>query len=95
MKIYFERISFVSSPALIRTNFHVVALETDKETANKLYDSHDKQYPIGRIGSGEDIANAVAFLASSEASFITGVNFVADGGAMNANLTAPNVRSFR
>jgi len=36
--------------------------------------------PTGRFGTPEEIANAVAFLGSAEASFITGANLVADGG---------------
>jgi NAD(P)-dependent dehydrogenase (short-subunit alcohol dehydrogenase family) len=36
--------------------------------------------PLGRIGRPEDIANAVVFLASDEASFITGSEFFVDGG---------------
>jgi len=36
--------------------------------------------PIGRIGRPEDIANLVSFLASDEASFITGQAISADGG---------------
>ena len=36
--------------------------------------------PLHRMGSGWDIANAALFLASDEASFITGVSLVVDGG---------------
>lgn len=38
------------------------------------------QYPVRRLGRPEDIANAVAFLCSPEASFITGVTLPVDGG---------------
>lgn len=37
-------------------------------------------YPLGRIGTAEDVANAVAFLASDRASFITGSTLPVDGG---------------
>ncbi len=36
--------------------------------------------PLGRMGTPEEIASAVAFLASNEASFVTGATLVADGG---------------
>jgi 3-oxoacyl-[acyl-carrier protein] reductase len=39
-----------------------------------------KLTPLGRFGTPEDIANAVAFLASEEASFITGATLQVDGG---------------
>jgi NAD(P)-dependent dehydrogenase (short-subunit alcohol dehydrogenase family) len=37
-------------------------------------------YPLGRIGRPEELAATVAFLASDEASFISGRTFVVDGG---------------
>ncbi|MGK9149322.1 SDR family oxidoreductase [Plantibacter flavus] len=39
-------------------------------------------YPLGRVGEPEDIAAAVAFLASSDASWITGHTLPVDGGLM-------------
>jgi NAD(P)-dependent dehydrogenase (short-subunit alcohol dehydrogenase family) len=51
--------------------------------ADKLDDfkvSFAARIPTGRFGTPEEIANAVAFLGSAEASFITGANLVADGG---------------
>jgi NAD(P)-dependent dehydrogenase (short-subunit alcohol dehydrogenase family) len=40
-----------------------------------------KRVPMGRYGRPEEIAAAVAFLASEEASYITGVTLIVDGGA--------------
>jgi len=41
-------------------------------------------HPMGRIGRPEDIANAILFLASDEASFISGSTLIVDGGSRTA-----------
>jgi NAD(P)-dependent dehydrogenase (short-subunit alcohol dehydrogenase family) len=46
----------------------------------KLSEMDHKQHPAGRVGRPEDIASMAAYLISNEAGFITGANFVVDGG---------------
>ena len=43
--------------------------------------------PMGRFGEPQEIARAAAFLASEDASFVTGTTFLADGGLSAAYLT--------
>jgi NAD(P)-dependent dehydrogenase (short-subunit alcohol dehydrogenase family) len=45
-------------------------------------------YPVGRVGRPDDVANAVVFLASARASFITGVTLPVDGGLSIASPAA-------
>ncbi|MFG2870791.1 SDR family NAD(P)-dependent oxidoreductase [Streptomyces sp. NPDC048338] len=42
-------------------------------------------YPLGRVGTPEDIAAAVAFLASADAAWITGTTLRVDGGLLAVN----------
>ena len=62
-------------PGFVRTPF-IQGLIADSEREKKLTAMH----PIGRLGEPEDIAKAVLFLASDEASWITGHALVVDGG---------------
>lgn len=43
-------------------------------------------YPLGRVGEPHEIASAIAFLASDEASFITGITLPVEGGVLAGHL---------
>jgi len=62
-------------PGFVRTPMAKTLLE-DPIKENRLVDTH----PLGRLGTPEDVANAVLFLASDLASWITGSALVVDGG---------------
>jgi glucose 1-dehydrogenase len=51
-------------------------LLNDPQQLNALID----QIPLGRLGKPEDVAGLAAFLASDEASYVTGATYFVDGG---------------
>jgi NAD(P)-dependent dehydrogenase (short-subunit alcohol dehydrogenase family) len=55
------------------------ALERDPQAARERILTH---YPLGRFASPLDVANAAVFLASAEASYITGTDVFVDGGLL-------------
>jgi cyclopentanol dehydrogenase len=63
-------------PGGVETPMAVECLGDDLEARRALIAAH----PIGRIGEPEEIATGVLFLASDEASFVTGASLVIDGG---------------
>lgn len=63
-------------PGIIATPMIDRVTKKDKETINQF----TKMEPIGRLGSAEEVANAVIWLCSDEASFVTGHPMVVDGG---------------
>lgn len=71
------------APAVVRTRL-AQALWEDREA--EVAAAH----PLGRIGEPEDIANAIVFLASDAASWITGTTLPVDGGASQAS-SAPGL----
>ena len=71
-------------PGFIATSIFGASLGLPREQADQMAEmvaqTGDAMQPIGRIGQGQDIANMAAFLASDAASFITGGEFLVDGG---------------
>jgi 3-oxoacyl-[acyl-carrier protein] reductase len=59
-----------------------IATEMVKQMPEKIQQTMVGRTPIGRIGQPEDVANAYAWLASDQASFITGTVLSVDGGAV-------------
>ncbi|MEK3935671.1 SDR family NAD(P)-dependent oxidoreductase [Sporosarcina sp. FSL W7-1349] len=66
-------------PGLTDTNMAQQLIDGDGggEEIRNLYEN---AYPLGRLGKPEEIANTIAFLASDEASFISGAMIPVDGG---------------
>jgi len=58
--------------------------ESGKGSVDEFYNNIEKAIPMGRLGTPEEIAQAVAFLASEGASYITGVALQIDGGYIKA-----------
>ena len=63
----------IETPMVAKLDLPAGALSAFKQTFTA-------RVPVGRFGAAEEIANVVAFLASAEASYITGANLVIDGG---------------
>ncbi len=62
-------------PGLIKTN-----LSRGLISHEKLMDAYRERIPMGRAGRAEEVASVVCFLASDEASYVTGTTLVVDGG---------------
>lgn len=59
----------------------LTAEETDPEDPQRVLDEIVETVPVGRFGKPEEIGYLAAFLASDEAAYITGSEFVIDGGS--------------
>jgi NAD(P)-dependent dehydrogenase (short-subunit alcohol dehydrogenase family) len=71
-------------PGPIRTPLLEYLISDEQKRANRL-----NHIPAGRFGEPPDIANAALYLASDESDWVTGTEFVVDGGITAAYLTEP------
>ena len=72
------RVNAVSPGTIDSPMLHdFVAAQADPDRVRREF---DVMHPIGRVGTIEEVANVCLFLASDEASFVTGANYQVDGG---------------
>ncbi|TAM33554.1 MAG: SDR family oxidoreductase [Rhodanobacter sp.] len=92
--INFSRAAAVEgAPSKIRVNVVIPAIIETPATAGMLADATTRRgteqiIPMGRVGQAEELANAILFLASDEASYVTGAALPVDGGRGAVLVTA-------
>ena len=69
-------------PGPLRTELLMKFLDTEEKKQRRLV-----HIPVGRFGEAREMAQAALFLASEESSYVTGTEFVVDGGITSAYVT--------
>lgn len=67
------------NPGVVISNLHKRG-GMSEEDYEKFINNSKKTHPLGRVGSPEEVADLIYFIASEKASWITGVNYEIDGG---------------
>ena len=80
------RVNLVA-PGAIDTDMNTILRNKKSELENVL-----KLIPMGKVGSADDVANVVEFLASNKASYVTGASYFVDGGMTLYPSFSPNVQ---
>jgi NAD(P)-dependent dehydrogenase (short-subunit alcohol dehydrogenase family) len=69
-------------PGPLRTELLMSYLDTEEKKQRRLV-----HIPMGRFGEAHEVAKAALFLASDDSSYVTGSNFLVDGGITSAYVT--------
>ena len=69
-------------PGPLRTELLMKFLDTEEKKQRRLV-----HIPMGRFGEAREMAQAALYLASEESSYVTGTEFVVDGGITSAYVT--------
>lgn len=69
----------------VNPTFTATGMTEDMLEDQELVQKFLERIPLGRIGQPEDVADVIAFLASEDARFVTGVNLPVDGGLSASN----------
>lgn len=70
----------VVAPGAVVTPAYKTELKMSDEQIEAYRQEIAEKAPLGRVGEGDEIAKAVSFLASDDASYITGIELFVDGG---------------
>ncbi|HEY0425351.1 MAG TPA: SDR family oxidoreductase, partial [Rhodopila sp.] len=69
----------------VNPSFTITDMTKDMEQDSALMERFKERIPLGRPAQPDDIAGVIAFLASDDARFVTGVNLPVDGGLSASN----------
>ncbi|MDX2159693.1 MAG: SDR family NAD(P)-dependent oxidoreductase [bacterium] len=74
------RVNSVSPGTIDSPMLHQFLNEQRPESRERLRSEFDSMHPLGRVGTIAEVAQVCVFLASDDASFVTGANYTVDGG---------------
>lgn len=88
-----EEIAAIKEPTDMEYYWDKALVDNPDKNIPDFWDNLSDTIPLGRAGTPEDIANAVTFLASDKASYITGITLRIDGGLILPGIPEGSART--